>query len=150
MRHCRGRTFDQRHTGSSGEYDFYNEEFVVHIVKLLPTTICFTCHVPRLFPSYPFTELNVLFMFRLIRVRWIIARPSGTSSLRFPTIFLYSSYFMKIVRKLDFSARVAPRIHDARVAPEKYELCERFQAGSPIASPAWGSSFLLELILPVL
>ena len=99
----------------------YREEFVVHVVETPSKTVPrFASHGPRFLPSCPFTKLNILFVVRFVRVRWIIAGPSSTNSLGSPSVLLHMSYLNDVFGKIDLSAKVAPRNQYARVAPRTF------------------------------
>ena len=126
------------------------EEVVVHVFEPLPTTSCFACHGPSYFPCCPITKLHVLFVFRFVGVRRNVAWPCCPCSLRYPSIFLHKSHFSNIFWKLYFSARIAPRNQNARVAPARFKSRGRSRTGSPRASPAEGLSALFGGAAPFL
>ena len=121
----------------------YREELDVHIVETPSKTVPgFTRHAPCFLPSCPFTKLNILLMVMFVRIRWIIARPRGTNSFGSPSVLLYVSYLDDVLRKIDLSARVAPRNQDARVA-----FCT---FGARVAPPPQNLGFANGLSLAVL
>ena len=139
MRRCRGQSSIRGIHGLRDSRILYREELDVHVNEVSSKTVPgFTRHAPSFLPGCPLTELDVLQMVRIFRVRRFIARPSGAYPFRFPfgrlqvhglSLFItIVGYFKKICSKLNFPARVAPRNQDvrfdscsfiARVAPRK-------------------------------